>query len=139
MTLTTEESGFLEQLEDTTLPTRAFNNEGHVHAAWLYLQQHPPGEAEERFIRALRRYAASLGAAEKYHDTLTRALLCLMRERIAAAPAGEDWGAFTRRNADLLTDSRALLDRHYSAERLDSAEARRRFLAPDRAPINSDS
>ena len=44
------------------------------------------------------------------------------------------WDAFVRLNPDLIAGSAALLDRHYTPERLWSREARRRFLLPDRAP-----
>src|SRR5690606_13439862 len=65
--------------------------------------------------------------------TVSWFLMIVLADRMAGGKDA-DWETFRRRNADLLTDARALLARHYSDECLASARARARFVLPGRAP-----
>jgi hypothetical protein len=116
---------------------RNFGHEAHVHLAWAYLQLFPTATAIERFTGALRSLTARLGIAGKYHETISWFFMLAIAERISDPPACRrpgDWDSFKRHNRDLLEDGGTLLRRHYSQSRLDSAQARQRFLLPDRAP-----
>ena len=77
---------FIAQLEAGTLPEDQFHHADHLHAAWLYLTRFPAAEALARFSKVLRRYAASLGKADRYHETITWAYLLLLNERIRRGP-----------------------------------------------------
>lgn len=107
-----------------------FPHTAHLRTARLYLQQLALPEALDRYIADLRRFAAAKGAASKYHETITVALLLLIRARLADAPAEETFAAFLARNPDLA--SPACLKTFYSDEVLASPTARREFLFPDR-------
>lgn len=125
---------FLRSLEDCTLPPQHFNHAGHIRLAWLQLRRLPFEQAVERTCTLIRQYATHLGAAGKFHYTVTAALLHLMREAGACDPAlGHE--AFLLRAAPLLADARGRLARHYSDELLASTAAREAFAAPDRAPL----
>ena len=50
------------------------------------LTRFPAAEALARFSKVLRRYAASLGKADRYHETITWAYLLLLNERIRRGP-----------------------------------------------------
>jgi hypothetical protein len=76
-------------------------------------------EAVEQTCATIHAYAAYLGAAGKFHATVTAALVRLLHARGPAA----------------LADARAVLARHYSAGILDSAAARATFLPPDLEPL----
>jgi len=108
-----------------------FDHAAHVHVAWCYLRQYEFTEALRRFTRALRALTLRLGAPDKYHETITWFFMILIAERRARAPE-QDWQAFSRHNADLVTGGSALLHRHYTEQRLRSTLARRQFLLPDR-------
>lgn len=110
-----------------------FDHEAHVHVAWCYLARYPLAEAIARFTSALRALTVRLGAAAKYHETVSWFFMIVLADRMADGKHA-DWETFRRRNADLFTDARALLARHYSEECLASARARARFVLPDRAP-----
>ncbi len=114
-----------------TLKPQAFNHHNHTRVAWLLLRQFPPVEAERRFCDGLRLLAASLGAAEKYHHTLTIAFVRLIAARLAVMPEAE-WAAFRAGNSDLLEQGKALIGRYYSAEWLAQPAARTTFVPPDR-------
>jgi hypothetical protein len=112
--------------EDCSLPPASFRHRDHVHLAWLYLRDYPLLEAVARYSSSLRRYATSLGAASKYHETITLALLFLISERMSREPAAA-FDAFAERNPDLFGP---ILDRYYSREVLDSDLARSTFVLP---------
>jgi hypothetical protein len=116
------------QFEACTLPPSRFHHRNHVRLAWLYLKEAPLLEALTRFRTSLQRYAASLGAAAKYHETITFAFLFLIHERMqrADAPTFDD---FADANEDLFD---AILLRYYREETLGSELARRVFVWPDR-------
>jgi hypothetical protein len=110
-----------------------FDHAAHVRVAWSYLQLFPTAVAIAKFTSALRSLTVRLGVPQKYHETVSWFFMIVIADRLAAATAG-DWETFRRENGDLLENASALLKRHYSKSRLDSAEARRRFLLPDLAP-----
>ncbi|WP_374582599.1 hypothetical protein [Pseudoduganella sp.] len=114
-----DDQTFLRSLENCTLPAQQFNHAGHLRLACLYLAQHPLDEAVARTCATIRAYARHLGAADKYHATITVALVRLVH---ALGPAALD-------------DARAVLALHYSPELLASPAARAAFAAPDRAPL----
>jgi hypothetical protein len=128
------DSQFLAQLEATTLPPAAFDHVGHVRAAWLCFRK-DPSHAKPRFAAMLQRYAACLGQPQKYHVTVTQALLEIIEQRMNDGPMDEPWSAFAIRNRDLLDDAIGVLEQYYSRQRLFSEEARQSFLGPDRAPL----
>lgn len=80
------------------------------------------------------RYAARLGAADKFHRTVSEAMMRMLVE-CGAADRSQDWNAFIQRSAPVLADARAHLARHYSAALLASEAARRTLVQPDLLPL----
>lgn len=121
----------LERAEGTVLERRLerFDHRSHLLVAWRLCRTMPLTRAIERMSRALRRASALVGAADRYHETLTWAWMMIVDERCAGASDAEDFVAFTDRNRDLF-DARGALERRYDAETLDSPLARRRFVLP---------
>lgn len=114
-----DDEHFLSGLEACTLPSEQFNHAGHLRLACLYLARHPLDEAIERTCATIRAYATNLGAANKYHATITVALVRLLH---AHGPAA-------------LIDARAMLAQHYTEAALASSAARAAFVPPDLAPL----
>lgn len=125
---------FLAAFLDSSLAPADFKHQGHLRAAWLLLHRLPLEQAVADTCDGIARLAARLGAPDKYHRTLTEALVRLMAAGGGADPA-RGWDAFLSANADLVRDARGVLAQYYRAETLDSAEARQRFLPPDRQPL----
>jgi hypothetical protein len=71
---------FIRTFEADAIPEDGFHHADHVRLAFAYLSEYSPLEALERFCRALRRYAAARGKADRYNDTplreYTRLCLC---------------------------------------------------------------
>jgi hypothetical protein len=120
----------IEKFEACTLAPGEFRHRQHVEVAWSYLSQYPPAEALARFAANLRRYAASLGAPSKYHETITWAYLLLINQRRACTSGpDDDFETFARKNDDLFQPD--AIARFYTPETLASPLARRVFLLPD--------
>lgn len=127
--MTNEE--FIESFEADRLPEDSFHHADHVRLAFAYLSRYSPLEALEKFVVALKRFAAARGKSGLYHETITHAYFFLIRERMARC-AGCGWEEFAGSNADLLTWKGGILSRYYQEGTLQSDLAREVFLLPDR-------
>lgn len=125
---------FLASFRACTLPPDQFSHAGHIRLAWIHLQRSSFDDAVEATCAGIRAYATHLGAASKFHCTITVALLHLMRAG-GAADRGMGWYQFVNANQDLMHDARACVAHHYSSGRLGADEARIAFVAPDLAPL----
>jgi hypothetical protein len=120
---------FLKAFEDTTL--EPFHHRDHLRVTYLYLQKFGEEGTRERLGPAIWRYADARGGAAKYHQTITLAWVSLVAEASQGVP---DFDAMAAQHPDLLDKN--LLARHYSPEVLQSAEARERWVEPDRQPLS---
>ena len=136
MPLSSEDNAlFLKQFFDLSLPKSQFDHYGHLRLAWLVLREQPLPQACPTIANAIRRYASHLGAADKYHHTLTIAIIHLMAARISDE---ESFDEYLQHHPELVNDMNNLLAQHYSAECLHSDTARRSFQLPDRQPLPVD-
>ena len=126
------ESEWMEAFERCTLPNDSFHHADHVRMAFLYLQKHTPLEALGRFSSALARFAAANGNPNLYNETITWALLLLIRERVARADSPQTWAEFSASNTDLLRWDDNILKKYYRPETLSSELAKNVFLFPDK-------
>ena len=127
----TSEDALARAFEACTLAPADFGHAEHVRLAWHYLEREPLLSAAARLCEGLRRYTRAIGAAGKYHETVTLAWLLLVHERRRCGDAA-DWPAFRRANPDLFDPEARPLAAYYRPETLKSALARRRFVLPDR-------
>ncbi len=118
---------FIQAFESCTLPPDQFPHRAHVRLAWLYLRDGSLLEALPRFVEGLKRYAGSLGASGKYHETVTWAYMFLIHERMARADY-PTFDEFAAANHDLFN---GVLEKYYRRETLSSDLARRTFVMPD--------
>jgi hypothetical protein len=121
------DADFVAAFEACTLPGPEFTHRQHVRLAWIYLREDSLLPALARFITSLKRYADSLGATTKYHETITYAFMFLIHERMARTPA-ETFDAFADAHPDLFD---GILTRYYRPETLASELARSVFVMPD--------
>ena len=128
----TTDGEFLAALEACTLPPTAFRHADHLRAAYLYLRTGGFADAIVRMTTALRRYAASQGEPERYHETITVAYLALINQHLLERGDAGGWEGFLRDNPDLF-DKRLLLH-YYRPETLGSARARQMFVLGEFAP-----
>ena len=129
---------FAARFADCTLPPAEFNHRGHVRIAWINLQRLPFDEAVRTTCEGIRTYATSLGAASKFHWTITEALMHLLHAGGAADPS-LPFEQFIKGNAPLLADARGRIALHYTDAALATEFARGQFVRPDLAPLPSAS
>ena len=119
---------FIHALEHGELAPAEFNHRAHLRAAYIYLQRANWLDATVRMRDTLRVFAARIGKAGLYHETITVAFMALVAER-AAHGSYADGAAFAEAHGDLA--DKQLLNRWYTATRLGSEQARARFVMPD--------
>ena len=124
-----DDASLVAAFESTELDATAFTHVEHVRVAWYYLRTLSLDEAIDRCRDGIRRFAATQGAADKYHETVTVAFMLLINERLEAARF-LPWPEFASANADLFARP-SVLSRYYSEELLRSDRARQTFVSPD--------
>lgn len=132
--ITQDDKQFLARFEALTLEPGSFDHTAHLRLAFLCITQNGLEPAVTRVGRGIRAFAENLGARDKYHQTITEALVRLIGLRLTRQPAS-NWQTFLEQNSDLVYQAKEVLFQYYSPERLFSDEARKRFLEPDRLPL----
>ena len=127
---TLSDSAFVHQFEQKTLDPTHFNHIGHIRLAWIYLQSHDLEEASNMTCSGIKAYAESLGAKDKFHYTITCALVQIIYSSLQEH-SDKSWEAFVERNQDLVADALQILHQHYSSELLFSDSAKNAFVPPD--------
>jgi hypothetical protein len=116
-------------LERGEMVNEDFNHASHLHVAWVYLAESPSvRQAANKMRGTLRRFAATAGKPEKYHETITLFWVHLLSSEYAAK-RGECLEEIVRVNPQLLEKNFPLV--YYSPERLFSDEARTSWVEPD--------
>lgn len=71
---------FLKQFEAKKLPPEEFTHTGHLRLAWLYINQYELDTAIDKITHGIDAHASSLGAPDKFHYTITEALVRIMQQ-----------------------------------------------------------
>ena len=124
---------FLAAVEAATYPGDRFGHRAHLRLGWLCLRAHGLEAGLERIRTLVQRYATALGAAGKFHETMTRAWAERMQVALDETPGLGSFDAFLEAHPELL-DAR-LLGRHYRKETLDSPVAKASWVPPDLEPL----
>ncbi|MGD8711063.1 MAG: hypothetical protein PVF40_11780 [Ectothiorhodospiraceae bacterium] len=127
-----DDDTFLERFAGRELAAEHLDHRGHLRIAWLHLSRYGPDASRDLVCGGIRDFAAKFGAPGKFNHTLSEALLRIMALRMKQ---GEGFEAFLQANPDLVDDCLGVLNRYYSSERLNSAEACAGWLKPDREPL----
>ena len=128
-----------EGLLARSLPRPDWTHEAHLAATTYLLTRRPDIDIDRELPGIIRAYNESVGGvnsdSEGYHETITRIFLHGVRLFLAEADGHE---ALHELVNELLLSPMGRRDwplRFYSAERLFSVEARRKFLPPDIAAL----
>lgn len=126
---------FIASFEDHSLTPELFSHIGHIYITWLYLRKMPKEKAIEKVCVGIKSYANSLGATDKFHFTITDALVRIIYERLQQASA-QSFALFIEQNNDLLENALSLLYIHFSPQLLESSKAQQSIVKPDRQGFN---
>jgi len=132
-----------------TLPAADWTHEAHLRIAYLYTRRYEIDEAHLLFrihlIRLNTFHEVPESKDRGYHDTLTRGWLLVVadavrreglvvRESDPAAPCdGAESLAFLARHPEF--QNRKIMLNYYTRDRINSVEARARWIEPDLAPF----
>lgn len=123
-----------QQLASCALDPALFSHEAHLRLAWLQIRQYGMTKAKERIQQQLRTYVEHLGAADKYHTTLTIVAIAAVHHFMAQSSA-DNFRDFLLEFPQLKTNFKGLVNSHYSYDIFQSDEARQVFVAPDVKPL----
>ncbi len=127
---------FLERFDDLSLDPQHFDHVGHLRLAWLRLRQLPLEAAIESVCAGIQAYATHLGAPDKFHRTVTEALLRIMAQRMPSQ-GGLDWPQCLPLFEDIAHDAAGVLGQFYSRDLLQSTTARATFVEPNLRPLGT--
>ena len=122
------DDSFLEAFTACELPLSSFRHGDHLRLAWLHLHRSPFPAAVDRVRQDIRRFASFHCIPQLYHETVTQAWM-----RLLATHQELTFADFLELNESRLTPS--LLNRFWSAGRLNSEAARHEWVPPDREPL----
>lgn len=125
-----DDDTFIRQFEDLSLAADYFDHSGHLRISWLYLQHYDIDAAVERVCCGIKAYAGSLGATEKFHYTLSYAMVRIMAARITQQKS-RSWPGFLAANRDLVEDAAAVIHQYYTPALLADERARVAVMPPD--------
>jgi hypothetical protein len=124
-------------LERGEIANQDFHHASHLHAAWVYLVESSSiDQAAIKMRNTLRRFAASAGKPEKYHETITLFWVHLLSGAHAGS-CGASLEEILHANPQLLEKNFPFT--YYSADRLFSDEARSSWVVPDLKPLSTDA
>jgi hypothetical protein len=129
-----EIEALVRAFEDGSLPRADWTHHAHLTVALWYLRKHPKEEATRLVSEGIRRYNASHGNPDGYHETVTQAWVAVIARFLGEHDRGQPLADLARALLDLCVEKGYLL-RYYSQEVLMSDEARRAWVPPDLRPI----
>src|SRR5438270_6856740 len=88
------EEAFVREFESCEYPNANFKHSDHIRLAWIYIRRFGTVEAEKRIGASIRKFAVSLGHAEKYHETITRAWFRLVNAAYRTTPNAAEFAGF---------------------------------------------
>lgn len=125
---------FEKQFEDCTLNAELFTHEAHLRLAWIQVKNHGLKKAIEIIREQIKKYATSLGASEKYHETITVASIKAV-SFFSKKSNSDNFYDFMLENSQLKTDFKKLLSTHYSTDIFNSEIAKKEFLEAELDPF----
>lgn len=128
------DSEFEQQFENCTLNPELFTHEAHLRLAWIHIKNLGIEKAIATIREQIQKYAASLGANDKYHETITVASIKAVSFFINKSTEISFYDFITK-YPQLKTDFKKLLSTHYSTDIFSSETAKKDFIEPDLDPF----
>jgi hypothetical protein len=117
----------VDRLERCLLGKAEFHHRDHLTVAVVYLYASDLETAMDRMRASLKRFSAHHGVTGLYHETLTRFWLLQVDQRLDRS---ECLSESVRKVREQLNDKNLVFD-HYSRERIESKEAKEKWIEPD--------
>lgn len=130
-----------ERLLTASLPREAWTHEAHLAACTWLVRDKPDINIQRELPAIISAYNVAVGGVnddtQGYHETITQVYIAGVKAHLVGV--GNDVPLFQAVNALLLSERgrREFPLRFYSKELLFSVKARRTFVAPDRASLET--
>ena len=125
----------LTRMERATLDSKVFTHEAHLRWGWLLLEKFELDKAVLNACVQLKRYTCSLGASDKYNETVTIAAIRAIHHFRLKYPS-QSFPEFISKAQRLKTSFKELLGLHYSQDIFELKMAKERYLEPDLIPFD---
>lgn len=124
---------FLKAFVNCTLPNDQFHHRDHLRLVWLLVRRLGLEKAGVETATGIRRFAASNGHTDKYHETMTQFWVCIVDHTRQERPDIDDFDDYLAAFPQL-TDKHLPL-RHWRRETIFSPAARAIWIEPDLRPL----
>ena len=125
----------LKELEQGNLDPRLFTHEAHLRWGWLLLKEYGLDQAISMACAQLKRYTDSLGASDKYNETVTVAAIRAI-QHFQLKHNSDSFTEFISKAPRLKTSFKELLGFHYSQDIFNLSAAKETFITPDLLPFD---
>src|SRR5690606_11262429 len=112
-----------------------FSHEAHLRLAWIHIRKYGIDQAIENICAQLKEYTQSLGAIEKYNETVTTAAINAVYHFMLKSNT-DTFQIFTIEHPRLISNFRDLLGQHYAIDIFHSELAKSTFLEPELLPFD---
>lgn len=129
---TLSDNQFIKMLENKSLHKSYFDHIGHLRLVWIYLNKYSLEYTLGLISSNIKFYAESLGATDKFNQTITTAMVLLVAKRMSKQNTSS-WDEFIEFNQDIVKDCLAVLKQFYSHDLLFSEKAKLKFAFPDKS------
>lgn len=123
------------QLSNCSLDPAIFSHEAHLRLAWIHIHKYGVYKAVENISFRLRRFVESLGALDKYNQTVTIAAIRAVNHFMLKSHT-DSFIDFITRNPRLKTHFKEILSQHYSTDIFRSMHAKNEYLEPELLPFD---
>ncbi len=128
----TEILTLVDRLERCLLAGDEFRHQDHLAVAVVYLYASDLESAVDKMRASLVRFSSHHDASKKYHETMTRFWVELVEKRLDRSACLCE--SVHRVQAEL--SDKNIINQYYSAERLNSPEAKAQWVEPDLALLS---
>ncbi len=125
------EAGF----SNYTLDPEMFTREAHLRLAWIHIHKYGIDGAIENITSQLKGFVDSLGAGDKYNQTVTIAAIRAVYHFMLKSGT-HDFQHFIAENQRLKNNFRELLSHHYSTDEFKYQQAKSEYLEPELLPFD---
>lgn len=124
-----------KQISNCSLDSAVFSHEAHLRLAWIHIHKYGVNKAVENISFQLRQFVESLGARDKFNQTVTVAAIRAVYHFMLKAETS-DFRNFMARNPRLKTHFKEILSQHYHTDIFKSELAKREYLEPELLPFD---
>ncbi len=126
---------FSAEFKNATLHPKLFNHEAHLRLAWIYIKRDGIDAAITQVCSQIINYATSLGAANKYNETVTIAAVRAVYHFYLKSKS-DNFRNFIEEFPRLKNNFKELLAQHYDIDIFNSEVAKCSFLEPNLLPFD---